>query len=170
MSVAYITKAEFARANNWAASYVTELRKTGRLVLSPDGQRVNAVASLDLIERTRSRPKPPKGETEDAPGGTSDYWSAKTEREQAMADLAKLELARKRGDLVVREDVERMAFATARVLRDGLMGLPVRIIPDLLTTTDPFAAEVKLRDAIRQILASHSKTTATELLRLAEDE
>jgi hypothetical protein len=51
---AEISLSEFAATIGYRKSYVTALRKAGRLVLSEDGQRVRVAESLALIESTRS--------------------------------------------------------------------------------------------------------------------
>jgi hypothetical protein len=48
---------EFATRYGWKASYVTELRKAGRLVLTEDGRRVRVAESLRLLEDTRDPSK-----------------------------------------------------------------------------------------------------------------
>jgi hypothetical protein len=48
---------EFATRFGWKASYVTELRKAGRLVLTDDGRRVRVAESLRLLEDTRDPSK-----------------------------------------------------------------------------------------------------------------
>lgn len=47
----------FARTRGWSRSYVTKLRQTGRLVLTPDGKRVCVAASLQRIHDTRDPSK-----------------------------------------------------------------------------------------------------------------
>ncbi|MCA0196622.1 MAG: hypothetical protein LCH59_00720 [Proteobacteria bacterium] len=48
---------EFARRHNWKPSYVTQLRKDGRLVLTADGRRVLAAESIARIAATRDPSK-----------------------------------------------------------------------------------------------------------------
>lgn len=48
---------DFARRCGWKASYVTELKNAGRLVLTDDGRRVRVAESLQLIEDTRDPSK-----------------------------------------------------------------------------------------------------------------
>ncbi len=43
---------EFATSRGWKASYVTELKTAGRLVLTPDGRRVLVAESLRLLADT----------------------------------------------------------------------------------------------------------------------
>lgn len=45
---------EFAAAQGWKPSYVTELKRAERLVLSPDGRRVLVAESLQRIADTRT--------------------------------------------------------------------------------------------------------------------
>ena len=48
---------EFARYKDWRASYVTELKLSGRLVLTDDGKRIRVAESLARIEATRDPAK-----------------------------------------------------------------------------------------------------------------
>lgn len=45
---------EFARHKGWRASYITELKRAGRLVLSDDGKRVRVRESVERIRETES--------------------------------------------------------------------------------------------------------------------
>jgi len=47
----------FARRMNWKPSYVTELKQSGRLVLTDDGRQVRVAESLQLIADTRDPAK-----------------------------------------------------------------------------------------------------------------
>jgi hypothetical protein len=51
-----LSLAAFARKQGWKPSYVTELKKSGRLVLTEDG-RVRVAASVQLIADTRNPDK-----------------------------------------------------------------------------------------------------------------
>lgn len=79
-----LTKSQFAKANGWAASYVTQLAAEGRLVLVGEGRaaRVDAPASLKRIHETRdarrdyvaerhARARPPLPAVAAAPLGTA---------------------------------------------------------------------------------------------------
>lgn len=188
----YLSKSQFAASQGWSPSYVTKLLDQQRLVLSPDGKKVNLQATLALLNRTSDpgkegvrdhhaagrtdkhvgahiRPDAPSAPDSDA-GASSDpkYWNAKARREDTLAELAQLDLAKKRGDLVERERVEAMSYAAGRMLRDAVLGLPTRLAPELATMTDPFEIEVKLREALRQVLADMSKMSADDLEKAME--
>ena len=85
-----------------------------------------------------------------------------------LAELAELELARKRTELVDRVRVEAMAFSAGRTLRDSVLGLPTRLAPLFATMSDPFEIEVQLRNALRQVFADAAKMTAEDLARSSE--
>ena len=181
----YLSKKDFAVSQGWSPSYVTKLKEQGRLVLSPDGKRVNVQATLEKLNRTSDPSKNHVKElhaaarTErdvgkhirpDAPSvgeesGSSDpkYWDNKTRREGALAALAELELAKKAGVLVERDRVQMVAFAAGRMLRDAVLNIPTQIAPVLAAMTDPWEVERALRDALRQVMTDMDKVTADDL-------
>jgi hypothetical protein len=188
----YLSKSEFAASQGWSPSYVTKLKDQARLVLSADGKKVNLQATLALLQKTTDPGKESvrmhhaaertekhvgvharhDAPSEDVPGGTASanpkYWEAKANREDNLAQLAQLELAKKRGDLVDRQRVETVAFASGRMLRDAMLGLPTQLAPELATMTDAFQIEVKMREALRKVLADHAQMTADDLLKAME--
>jgi hypothetical protein len=183
----YLSKSQFAAQQGWSASYVTKLKDQQRLVLSEDGKLVDVAATLAILNRTRDPGKEsvrehhaagrteknvsaltrPDAPTDDDPETRSSanprYWDAKTSRESTLDQLAKLELSKKKGDLVERERVEAMAFASGRMLRDSVLGLPTQLAPELAAMTDPFQIEIRLRDALRQVFADTAKMTVDDL-------
>ncbi len=188
----YLTKSAFAALRGWAPSYVTKLKDQGRLVLDPDGKLVDVEATIARLERTGDPGKeairqhhaqartnkhvdaeirPDAPAPVDAPESASadpTYWAAKARRENTLADLARLELARKHGELVERQRVEDAAFTLARTLRDAILQLPTQLAPELVPMTDAFQIENRLRDALRQILADMSKISVTDLSKAME--
>lgn len=181
----YLSKSQFATQQGWSPSYVTKLKDQERLVLAPDGKRVDVAATLLRLQRTAAPEKEAvsqrhaAGRTEkhvgthtksnapsdDGGGQAADpkYWENKTRREGALAELAELELAKKRGDLVERARVEAAAFAIGRMLRDAVLGMPTRLAPELAGMADAFEIEIKLRDTLRKIFEDTTKLTAEDL-------
>jgi hypothetical protein len=187
----YLTKSQFAASQGWSPSYVTKLKDQGRLVLCPQGKRVDVAATLAKLQQTTDpgkeavrqhhaagrvekhvgaqvRPDAPAEEPPASTGSDPKYWEAKARREDALAELAQLELSRKQGDLVERQRVEATAFAIGRMLRDAALGLPTKLAPELAAMTDAFQIELKLREALRQIFADAAKMTADDLERILE--
>ena len=158
--------------------------------MSEDGRRVNVEETLALLTRTKDLAKEhvrtlhqqgrtakhvgaltdPTSPPADPEGGSSDpkYWAAKSRRENTLADLATLELEKKQGNLVERERVEAAAFATGRMLRDAILGLPTQLAPEIAHMTDPFQIELKLRDALRTLLDEMAKMTVDDLNKAME--
>ena len=187
----YLSRSKFAAERGWSPSYVTKLGQQGRLVLCPEKKLVDVDATLTLLHRTDDpakesvrqhhasartekhvgahvRSDAPSGD--ESPGSVADpkYWDNKTRREGALAELAELELAKKRGELVDRQRVEAMAFAAGRTLRDAVLGLPTQLAPAFTTMTDAFEIEVKLRDALRQVFVDAVKMTTDDLNKASE--
>lgn len=57
-------------------------------------------------------------------------------REHYAAELARLEVMQRRGELLPAAEVRAEAFALARAVRDALLGLPARVAPLLAATAD----------------------------------
>ena len=185
----FLSKSEFAASQGWSPSYVTKLKDQGRLVMSPDGRKVNVSETVAMLSRTKDLGKdhvrnfhqnertekhvtahtapsaPPESDS-----GSSDpkYWAAKARREDALADLANLELEKKKGNLVERERVESAAFATGRMLRDAILGLPTQLAPELANTSDAFQIELRMREALRSLLDEMAKMTVDDLTKAME--
>ena len=190
--IQYLSKLRFAESQGWSPSYVSKLGSQGRLVLDEGKKLVNVTATLAGLRKTsdpgksavRERHQATRVERqvtdhiqvnapvvdEPAVPSSSDpkYWDNKTRREGALAEMAELELSKKRGELVDRPRVEAMAFAAGRTLRDSVLGLPTRLAPLFATMTDPFEIEVQLRNALRQVFADAAKMTNDDLVRSAE--
>jgi hypothetical protein len=184
----YVRRSEFAALQGWSKAYVTELGHKGRLVLGPDSKLVDVDATRALLQhssdpaRTSTRRRHslgrlgrdlgagvlPASSSAAAPGaGDSDpnYWCTKTRREGALAELAELELAQRRGVLVDRARVESMAYASGRMLRDTVLGLPTQLAPQIAAMTDVSEIEAKLRTAFRQVFADAEGIIADDLQR-----
>ncbi len=188
----YLTKSEFATKQGWSPSYVTKLGKQGRLAFAPDGKRIDVAATIRMLSRTTDPAKEgvrqhhaagrvDKNVTahtrhdapaDDVPAPTAadpQYWNNKARREGALAEMAELELAKKRGDLVDRQRVEDAAFAIGRMLRDSVLGLPTQLAPEFAAMTDAFEIENKMRAALRRVLEDTSRLSADDLLKAMKE-
>ena len=65
-----------------------------------------------------------------------DLNESRARREHYQAEQAKLAALQGRGELVPVAEVKAQAFALARSVRDGLMGIPDRLAPMLAATQD----------------------------------
>jgi phage terminase Nu1 subunit (DNA packaging protein) len=94
------------------------------------------------------RPQP----SADAPS----YGSARARKETALAGLRELQLKERTGELVRKEAVEKVAFATGRRLRDGFLNLPNRLAGILAAERDQHMIHTLLTKEIEQILEALS--------------
>lgn len=74
-----------------------------------------------------------------------EHYNAERQRVQALKD---------RGEVVAADQVKAEAFALARAVRDGLMGIADRLAPMLAATTDARKVHQLLSDEIRVALRS----------------
>ncbi|MFC2974720.1 terminase small subunit [Azotobacter bryophylli] len=184
-----LSRTEFAASRGWSRQYVGKLAKQGRLVLTADG-KVDVAATEALLQRTadpskagvadrhqRERvergvtahlapaappldpPPPPAGND----GEAIDFQKARARREHYLARLAENESRKSDGELVERAVVENAAFATGRMLRDLLLGLPKQISAELAAVSDPWELERQLTAGLRRVLEDAQRLSAADL-------
>lgn len=173
---------EFAAYVPCKPSWVTELKRAGRLVLTDDGKRVRVAESLLRIEDTKdpskaavaarhaaargaSAPPAPEGDEgeegdtsadgDGAPAAqpqSSEFQRSRAEREKWAAKSAQLEYERSIGKLLDAGDVESAAADAATVLRTSLEAIPAELAPLLAPITDETRVRTMLTDRIEQAL------------------
>lgn len=182
-----LSKSEFAAHKGWSKPYVSKLAKQGRLVMTADG-KVDVAATEALLQRTADPSKagvadrhqreriergvtahltpsalpldPPPSADEDE---GIDFQKARARREHYLARLAENESRKSDGDLVERAAVENAAFATGRMLRDLLLGLPKQISAELAAISDPWELERRLTAGLRRVLEDANRLSAADL-------
>ncbi|MBK8164651.1 MAG: hypothetical protein IPK64_01680 [bacterium] len=85
------------------------------------------------------------------PSTATGYAKARAARELYQAQLAKLELDRKRGTLVRADEVRLGAFNMARKARDQLIALPERLASVLAAIQEPAEVQRILEEEIERI-------------------
>ncbi|ASL27362.1 terminase small subunit [Azotobacter chroococcum] len=178
-----LSKSEFAAHKGWSKPYVSKLAKQGRLVMTAAG-KVDVAATEALLQRTadpskagvaerHQRERVERGVTAHlAPAATPldhpedegiDFQKARARREHYLARLAENEARKSDGELVEREAVENAAFATGRLLRDLLLGLPKQIGAELAAISDPWELERRLTAGLRRVLEDANRLSAADL-------
>lgn len=172
---------EFAGILGCKPSYVTELRKAERLVLTSDERKVRVAESLKLIEETRdpakagvaarhaakraAQARPAQGESPDdaeeaaEPPADPVEASHARRRSQALAVTAEA-TARKAlrdeqielGQLLVAEEVEHAVRSATVTFRGALENLPNTLAPQLSAMTDEGRIRVVLSEAFEHAL------------------
>lgn len=86
-----------------------------------------------------------------APSTATGYAKARAARELYQAQLAKLELDRRRGALVPADEVRLGAFNMARKARDQLIALPERLATVLAAVKEPAEVQRILEEEVERI-------------------
>lgn len=186
----YLTKSAFAAHRGVSPGYVTKLKDQGRLVMSPDGKRVDVAATEALLTTTadpskiavaerHERERVVRGVTahispsappldmppdeDESAGDVIDFQKARARREHFLARLAENESLKDDGRLVERAAVENAAFAAGRLMRDLLLGLPKQISAELAAISDPWELERQLTAGLRRVLDDAQRLSAADL-------
>lgn len=122
---AFGTQAEFARAQGWQKSYVTALKKEGRLVFNDAGQ-VDFAASLARIKGTAGAPE------RAAPAVQGKAYSDSQDRERFYnAELKRLELERETKRVRSAEEVAGTVDEAGALIRSTVEAWRDRMPPQL---------------------------------------
>lgn len=179
---------DFAGIFGCRPSYVTELKKTGRLVLTEDGKRVCVAESIARIQATRDpamqavadrhtaargvalagagEHPAPEAEQGGAPGDDEpdadnpDYQRWKARKERAAALREEIRLGEEAGELIRRADATAVVSNAFTVLRTDLEALPDSIAPVLAGESDEGRVRVLLSEEIEHALGNLSTTIA----------
>ncbi len=183
-----MTFREFAARIGCRPSYITALRKAGRLVLAADGKRVLAAESIAQIEATRdparagvaARHAEVRGSTlghapaaiasedgaADDPDGVVGTSDARR-RAKALADKAEADAAaairenlKAEGKLYDAEDADHALESVVTALRKSLERIPVTIAPMIVGLAD----EARVRDILAVEIDRLQREMERELL------
>ena len=146
-----VSQAEFARLINASRSYITQLKKSGRLVLT-DGGLVLVNESKARIKETADPAKDGTIKSIDQVGNS--YAAARAVKERNQAMLSKLQYERESGILVLKSDVAASVADIVTRFRLASENLPFRVSPELVG---------KDLDQIRAILKQHVFETLNDL-------
>lgn len=94
------------------------------------------------------------GADSDNDDGGDSLHVAKRRREFALAEIAEIELAFKKGELVKIDDVRKTGFEAARITRDALLNIPNRISDELVSLTTRDEVYALLTKEIFEALSS----------------
>ena len=171
-----ITFAELAALKGCSKPAVTAAVRSGRIaaaVVEKDGKRwLDRDLALQLWTRnTRathnaliSRPDPIEA-TPPADAAQLRQWvqqlpaeaipdlhESRARREHFQAELAAMQVAQQRGELVSAAEMKAAAFKEARTARDRLMAVPSRLASELASCSDPRQCHLMLAEEIRVCL------------------
>lgn len=185
-----VTQAEFARILGVQRSYVTALKKAGRLVLNAIGNVLVEESKRRIAETgdpnrddVAARHAAARGqevavdggkreETDDEPeadGGSHDYQKSRAKKEHYLAEQARIEFEQRTGKLVEKADVEAAVADIVTAFRQGLENMPHRTAPELVgKDLDAIRALLKLE--IHGALADMEREFSKRLKQIGEEE
>ena len=168
----------FARFIGKRASYITQLREEGRLVLTADGQRVKVAESIERIQATSdpskfavserhaanrlqagtpapteapaSQPEPAERETDAS--ALPAYQDSRAKREYYEAKQTERDYQISMGQLLPAADVLKAITSAITTLRSRLESLPAILAPQLAPISDEGQSQTLLADAIEHAL------------------
>lgn len=128
----------------------TDWAKNTRTRLSP--QAASTASNGPELPLTEPAAPPAEPQAADPGPRDSDYTAARARRERADAESAELELHRKKGLLVQREDVDRAFFEMFREVRDRLAATAKRTAAEVSSLTSAEACETVIEREHRIVL------------------
>ncbi|MDQ1275062.1 MAG: hypothetical protein QG610_635 [Euryarchaeota archaeon] len=170
-----MTQSEFAKHLGVSKQYVSKLIKEGKLHTEKNGQIDPLKAEKELSRNIGPvRVKIP-AQAEPLPNGIKaggeidldkpdiSFIEARTAHEIVKTKLAQLELDLKEGQLLWKDDVEKLSFETGRYVRDAILNLPNRVCPGLPCPEDiRFKVEHALKTEIHIFLSQLSDDLGTK--------
>jgi 16S rRNA G1207 methylase RsmC len=159
------TGADLARDLKITRQAVSKAEKSGRISRAASGMFDLDAAAIqyrlhtDPEQQARSMQQRSDGGTEvlDPPavelrGDAAALIAAKARREQAEAQLAELELAEKRGEIMAVGEHKRVLFALARTVRDAVLQISSRSAALVAATDDRQQCQAILDAEVRKVL------------------
>lgn len=177
-----LSRTEYAASKGWSRQYVGKLVQRGRLVLTLDGKvdveaseqylamtsdpaRSNSLGKVPLVLAHQERePAFPHASSGAVPTAAPDYQKARTRLALAQAEKAESEVRKANGELVELSVVDEAAFASGRMVRDLLLGLPPKLAPELSVMTDAWDIEKHLTNEIRRALEDAERISTEDFI------
>lgn len=163
-----LTKAAYAEHRGVSASYISKLIREGRLAppaLLPNG-RVNTILADQMLGASA-----PADDVE-LPGVRSDgpnYSVERARREAAQAELAEIELQRRRGESLSVAQVERQVFEKDRRIRDAILAAAETVAPKAHAAPNAQTAADVIRSAMSAALGEVAAQFEAEAREAPED-
>jgi hypothetical protein len=168
-----VTKSEYARSRGCSPAAVTGAIKTGRIkaaVVTKNGRELLDFDKANELWERNTQQQPPPTRASSAPPNPPthqdlqafiqglpedqipDLNDSRARREHYLAEKAKLEALQGRAELLPADQVKKEAFALARAVRDGMLGIADRLAPLLAATTEARQVHQLLDQEIRVAL------------------
>ena len=152
--MALISQSEWARRQGFSKQYVGKLIKQGKIHLI-DGMIDEYTANAEL-EMRRNVDLPRQRKNHGSYFIQDDMHNllikTKLKNEIEKGKLIEAEVKEKLGELVSMTEVNRVFYAKAKAVRDGILNVPDRISALLASINDPAEIHKTLTKELRQVL------------------
>lgn len=101
---------------------------------------------------------------DDARRGPADFQAERARLTRAQADLAEATLAQRRGELLLRQDVDEAVMGAFARVRARLLAVPSKCAAEAVAVGSPTEAEVIIREAVHDALAELAATDVDDLV------
>ena len=148
-----MTQAQYAGHRGVSRATIARAIATGRIPFLKRTGRINPKRA-DRAWKENTDPAKQRGRhaTNGAGGnGNATLYESKARREQALAALAELALAERRGELVPEAQVRKIGFERARRTRDQLLALPDQLAQQLVGITEYGEVHRILGEELRRV-------------------
>ena len=160
--MATMTQADFAREIGVGRSRVHALKEAGRLVMV--GDRVDVEASKERLAATRNSTPDNQAPAKVSAGDTAPAEEAVTPRRvdadarlaHAKAEMAEIDLAERRGELLRKDDITATVVDIVTTLRARLESLPAQLGPQVAAVSDEAICTAMIADHVEAALAELS--------------
>jgi len=143
-----LTRAELARQHGVALTTVDQWVKRGcPAEPPPKGGRGNRFNSRAVIEWRIAEAAP-----EEAPAPLISFEEARTEKMIAEAELARLEVGKRRGELVEVAIVSELVERDYSTVRSKILGVATKVAPRVVATRDATRAQAIIDAEVREVL------------------
>ena len=163
-----ISQAEFARRMGFSAPNVSIHVSKGNLTLK-DGKIPWPEAKEELarnVTKFKQKKEQEKAVTEGITENNSmNFARVKAVHESLKAKKVKLELEQMEGSLVDAKAVKESAFKQARLVRDTLLAVPLRLAPVVANESDEHRVHELIHDEIVSVLRTLDGNKSLRLVR-----
>ncbi len=147
-----LTVQEYAQHRNVSITAVRKAIKTGRITLNQSKKLDSELADIEWSKNTNpAKQRNKKTDLSENIDGTS-YRHSRAIKEAYSAKLTKLQFEKESKKLIPIDDVKISAFNAGRMVRDRILNIPDRVIPQLVGKTNTFEMKNILKSELVKVL------------------
>ncbi len=151
---------DYALHRSTSITAVRKAIKSGRITLNKNNKLDSNVADRQWLDNTD--PAKQRKEANEASSYGPNYHQSRAIKEAYNARLTKLQFEKESKKLISVDEVKISSFNAGRMVRDRILNIPDRVIPNLIGKTDIFEMKEILKAELLKALEELSKYTYHE--------